>query len=504
VGSGAHELESRRLTQPDGLDLREGAVGRRRGRVSVLQRVGTRLSLALIGVDVAALLLAGICLKLDFASRGAASPPSPVEWFATFGFLVLVQFAVKGTYARKVRPELIEDARAIIVATTLATMTTLTLRVFLAHSAAFPDELREEGARLWVYATVYLIAGRTGLRLRQLGRSEAAPAAPTLIVGAGQVGHRLAQRLLRDPKSELRPIGYLDKEPLDPARLELPVLGGSWDLERVVHAFSVEHVLISFSTAPTQVVIDLIRRCERLGVSVSIVPRLFESTQGRMEVDYFGALPLLTIHRNDPNGWAFRFKYALDRIFALVALILLAPVFIAVACAVLVSLGRPVFFRQERVGKDGKIFDVLKFRSMSNAPPEQSGQRAMGEDEAPGGVEGADRRTRVGAFIRKTSLDELPQLINALRGEMSIVGPRPERPEYVARFEERIPRYGDRHRVKVGITGWSQIHGLRGRTSLSDRVEWDNFYIENWSPWLDLKIVLLTIVAVIKTARIAA
>jgi lipopolysaccharide/colanic/teichoic acid biosynthesis glycosyltransferase len=123
------------------------------------------------------------------------------------------------------------------------------------------------------------------------------------------------------------------------------------------------------------------------------------------------------------------------------------------------------------------------------------------EDTAPGGVEGADRRTPIGKFIRRSSIDELPQLFNVLLGEMSIVGPRPERPEFVELFERRIDRYDDRHRVKSGITGWAQVHGLRGKTSLSDRIEWDNYYIENWSLWLDFKILLMTITAVLKTAE---
>jgi lipopolysaccharide/colanic/teichoic acid biosynthesis glycosyltransferase len=124
------------------------------------------------------------------------------------------------------------------------------------------------------------------------------------------------------------------------------------------------------------------------------------------------------------------------------------------------------------------------------------------DDTAPGGVEGVvDQRTRVGRFLRRTSLDELPQLFNVLKGEMSIVGPRPERPEYVELFEDRVERYDDRHRVKAGITGWAQVHGLRGQTSLSDRIEWDNFYIENWSLWLDLKILLMTAAAVVRPAE---
>jgi lipopolysaccharide/colanic/teichoic acid biosynthesis glycosyltransferase len=145
---------------------------------------------------------------------------------------------------------------------------------------------------------------------------------------------------------------------------------------------------------------------------------------------------------------------------------------------------------------------MLKFRTMRSESDEAELEfLELPPDTAPGGVEGADRRTVVGAFLRKTSLDELPQLLNVLKGEMSLIGPRPERPEFVGLFEQSVYRYCDRHRVKSGITGWAQVNGLRGNTSLADRVEWDNYYIENWSLWLDLKISLLTAVAVLRPSR---
>jgi lipopolysaccharide/colanic/teichoic acid biosynthesis glycosyltransferase len=160
-------------------------------------------------------------------------------------------------------------------------------------------------------------------------------------------------------------------------------------------------------------------------------------------------------------------------------------------------MGKPIFFRQERVGRDGKPFEILKFRSMRN-PPADSPTFVLPEGVGPGGVEGADRTTGFGRFLRASSIDELPQLLNVVKGEMSLVGPRPERPEFVQRFNGSVYRYGDRHRVKAGITGWAQVHGLRGRTSIADRAEWDNFYIENFSLWLDLKILLLTAGAVLR------
>ena len=181
-------------------------------------------------------------------------------------------------------------------------------------------------------------------------------------------------------------------------------------------------------------------------------------------------------------------------------LVVLAPLLLVIASAVRVSLGAPVLYRQNRVGLDGRPFEMLKFRTMRPlSDPSESGASVAGFDpeRAPGGVEGADRRTRIGALLRATSLDELVQLINVFKGEMSLVGPRPERPEYVEYFASRVHRYNARHRVKGGITGWAQIHRLRGKTSITDRVEWDNYYIENFSLWLDLKIILMTIPAVI-------
>lgn len=176
------------------------------------------------------------------------------------------------------------------------------------------------------------------------------------------------------------------------------------------------------------------------------------------------------------------------------------PLLVGITIAVLASLGRPVFYRQRRVGIDGREFEMLKFRTMrTRAFAEEPANEALEEffhrGLGPGGVEGDDRRTRVGALLRRTGLDELPQVFNVVRGEMSIVGPRPEREELGPWFEREVYRYEDRHRVRPGITGWAQVHGLRGKTSLPDRVEWDNYYIENWSPWLDFKILLLTLAA---------
>jgi exopolysaccharide biosynthesis polyprenyl glycosylphosphotransferase len=321
---------------------------------------------------------------------------------------------------------------------------------------------------------------------------------PTLIVGAGNIGRLVAQRLMDQKSLGLEPVGFLDKDPLARESLRpgssLPVLGASWDIEEVVETHGIGYVIVTFSTAPTEVLLSLLRRCEALGLEVALVPRLFERVPKRVHIHHLGALPLLQVRPANPKGKAFALKHVFDRALAAFLVPLLAPTLIVAALAVWISLGRPILFRQRRIGRDGKPFDMLKFRTMRPLPGEgYLNGDAVEQGLAPGGVEGVDRRSPVGAILRRNSLDELPQLFNVLKGEMSFVGPRPERPEFVQIFKDGVYRYDDRHRVKAGITGWSQVNGLRGKTSIQDRAEWDNYYIENWSFGMDLRILALTL-----------
>jgi exopolysaccharide biosynthesis polyprenyl glycosylphosphotransferase len=277
--------------------------------------------------------------------------------------------------------------------------------------------------------------------------------------------------------------------------LDLPVAGASWDLERVIDAYGIGQIIVAFSTAPDGVLLRLLRRAEQRGVPVAFVPRFFERVPGRVTIEHLGGLSLLVPGPIRTKGWQFAVKYALDRLVAAFLFALSLPLFVATALAVRLTMGRPVFFRQTRVGRDGKRFEILKFRSMRDSRPEETIAFVLPDDLGPGGIEGVDRRTRLGSFLRESNIDELPQLLNVLRGDMSLIGPRPERPEFVELFGREIPRYHDRHRVKSGITGWAQVHGLRGPTSLRDRIEWDNYYVTHWSLGLDLKVLALTVIA---------
>jgi exopolysaccharide biosynthesis polyprenyl glycosylphosphotransferase len=277
-----------------------------------------------------------------------------------------------------------------------------------------------------------------------------------------------------------------------------------------VQRTGVRHLIVAFSSVADARVSRVIQRCQELGVEVSVVPRMFDTINNRVGYDTVGGLPLMSFTTVSPRGVQFALKHAFDRAFALALLILLSPVILLTALAVRVSSRGPVLFRQRRIGRDGKVFDLYKFRSMHLSRQEEVAlndddttafEFLLGGDTAPGGVEGNDRRTPIGRLLRRSSLDELPQLLNVLRGEMSLIGPRPERPEFVELFNQDIIRYDDRHRVKSGITGWAQVHGLRGQTSLAERIEWDNSYIAHWSLGLDLKILALTPAALFRNAE---
>ena len=348
----------------------------------------------------------------------------------------------------------------MLTATTLGLLVLETVAALGGAGGGVPGEL----VRSWAFASVYVAVGRVALhRSLRVGRAAGEGLRPTLIVGAGRVGRLLAKRLLEMPQDGLKPIGFLDKTPLEAEHKgsTVPILGASWDLERVVREHGVEQVVITFSTAPNDVLLRIVRRCEELGVAVAVVPRLYEKVTTRLEVEHVGGLPLLTARATDPDGWQFALKHVLDRVLAAAGLLLVLPVLLGAALAVRLSLGARC--SSASPASAATAASSTSSSSARCAEPDADEPFALDGDLAPGGIEGADRRTRVGTFLRKTSVDELPQLLNVLRGEMSLVGPRPERPEYSSEFASRVYRYGDRLRVKSGITGWAQITACAAR-----------------------------------------
>jgi exopolysaccharide biosynthesis polyprenyl glycosylphosphotransferase len=420
---------------------------------------------------------------------------------ALFSVVVVLILHARRNGDDRLQASILDTATGVIGAVSSAAI--LTMAAATALGAAHPIGLT---LRLWLFAVVYAGLARAVLvSVRAQAVGNRAFAVPTLIVGAGAVGELIVKRISEDQSYGLRAVGFLDADPM-PRRVTadvdadtnvpLPVLGGPGALATAVAQTGARRVILAFSSEPDHALVDTVRECQSLGVEVSLVPRLFESINRRGVLDHVGGLPLLSLRPTNPRSWEFVVKHGIDRGVALLGLIATGPLMAAIALGVRLSSPGPVLFRQRRVGRDGQEFDVLKFRTMYEA----SGPGAFDLPAgcAPGGIEGEDRRTRLGGWLRDNSLDELPQLINVLRGEMSLVGPRPERPEFVERFAGEVTRYEDRHRVRSGITGWAQVNGLRGQTSINDRVEWDNYYIQNWSLGLDLRIVLLTLAELLR------
>jgi exopolysaccharide biosynthesis polyprenyl glycosylphosphotransferase len=432
-----------------------------------------------------------------FVNPGMTADGSGWWLAAVFPLVVTLIMRARRSPDQRLNVSLLDTFVHVLAVVSLAAMLLISFdSIFGAsHSLDLPS-------RLWLFSAVYLGVSRLVLvSVRRQAMHSGEVAAPTLIVGAGVIGAHLVRRLTENPMYGLHPVGFLDSDPLIHSNGAidgpLPVLGGPDSLEAAIARTGARHVILAFSGERDQDLISTVRQCQAAGVGVSLIPRLYEAINERTTLDHLGGLPLLTLHSVDPRGWQFAVKHAVDRTFALVGLIAAMPIMLVVAVAVRCTSPGPILFRQRRVGRDGREFDVLKFRTMFVAEPEAE-RFQLGDGLAPGGVEGIDRRTRVGRVLRDLSLDELPQLINVLRGDMSLVGPRPERPEYAARFAREVARYEDRHTVKSGITGWAQVNGLRGQTSIADRVEWDNYYVRNWSLRLDLKILAFTVAEILR------
>lgn len=337
-------------------------------------------------------------------------------------------------------------------------------------------------------ATIALTAQRalSYMLIRAL-RSRGWFAETTLIVGTGGVGKELAATLGEHPEYGLQPIGFLDD--IGKERLPLPVFGGVDLLGMVLTEENVDRVVVAFGAAREADLIKVLRECEDRPVDVHVVPRFFELgvVGGHGQVDDVWGFPLLSIRGSFLRRRVRTVKRALDVILALAALVMVSPLYAMVTLVVKVSSSGPVHFRQERIGQYGRRIEVLKFRTML--------QNSRSDTEWNPSVE---ETTRIGRILRLTGVDELPQLWNVVRGDMSLVGPRPERPFFVEQFRVEIPRYDDRHRVPSGLTGLAQVHGLRGDTPIDERVRLDNHYIENWSLWRDLVILGQTLSAVIR------
>jgi exopolysaccharide biosynthesis polyprenyl glycosylphosphotransferase len=309
---------------------------------------------------------------------------------------------------------------------------------------------------------------------------------PALIVGSGTFGAYVAELMRGHPELGLRPQGFLDDGP--PRRdLALPFLGRPADLADVVSRLGIRRVILCFSsTCRDEDLVAVIRASRPLGADVCVVPRLYElgAAVPRGCLDEIWGIPLIPLRHFGHSSAGLALKRALDLMAAVALLAVAAPPLLALAAVVRLCSGRPALFCQARLTAHGRVVPVLKLRTLADHDDPDTRWTAPGEQFG-----------RLGRWLRATHVDELPQLANVVRGEMSLVGPRPERPYFAEKFGREIPRYADRNRMPAGMTGWAQVNGLNGDTSIFERARFDNYYIEHWSPWLDAVILVRTLAA---------
>jgi exopolysaccharide biosynthesis polyprenyl glycosylphosphotransferase len=403
-------------------------------------------------------------------------------------FLVLVLvYAWLGLYTSRLSLSVLDDLPRLAGGSALAMTVSVTL-AFIHGEGRGDYRLLARAALLALGVVLVRAAGFALMRkLRRLGLTTRR----AVIIGADQVGLTLAHRLRDHPEHGLRVVGFADSvPPLTGLPLSAPLLGGQDSLARILRRHKAQVAILAFVHERDATLAAQLRECAGSGVEFFFVPRFLQIHGHNHRVDMVWGIPLARIRQAPFETLGWPLKRVTDIAIASIAAIIVAPLMLLVALAVRLETGPGVLFRQVRVGRDGHPFTCYKFCSLKPVQEEESQELWS--------VANDDRIGPVGRLIRASSLDELPQLFNVLRGDMSIVGPRPERPYFVSKFADEYPGYHDRHRVPVGLTGFAAINGLRGDTSIAERVEFDNLYIETWSLWLDVKIILRTFGAVFR------
>lgn len=451
----------------------------------------------LIVTDV---VMAGAAFALAYLLRWHLPFPDEALGMPPFGdyvpMLLVHVLAVSGAFAfaalYRARTSRVDEFYSLVAATTVGTLmgvalASLALRSFVVGQ----DYSRVMVVYAWILTMLLSTVGRLfngwlrqHLVRRGWGRRR------VVLVGTGEVAAMILQKILWSPELGYDVVGVVS--PHDPAvetLLGVPVVGLATHLSEIIEASAADEVIIALPEETSHHdILWLISECERGRVTIRVYPDLFQIIAGPVGIGEMGGLPILTVRDIALKGWRRVAKRGLDIIGSAVGLILLSPLMVLIGVLIKLESPGPVFYVQERMGLDAKPFPILKFRSM----------RADAEKQGPGWTTKNDpRRTQWGSFMRATNLDELPQFINVLLGHMSLVGPRPERPVYVEQFRRNIPRYMDRHREKAGMTGWAQVNGYRGDTSITERTKYDLWYIENWSLLLDIKIIIRTVLQVL-------
>jgi exopolysaccharide biosynthesis polyprenyl glycosylphosphotransferase len=423
---------------------------------------------------VDAVALAGVCAIFSFNRIGII-----------FGIVAFVILNSDSSRVFRINPRIGDDVGWLLGRLGVALLVLVALRPLNGVSPVeLPDHVKQLAWLAPLGALAVILGRALAYALARSAKARGVASERTLIVGDGEVASDLSRTLREHPEFGLKPIGFLGRAGTI-ASLD-PYLGETSQLDRVVHEHDVSRVVVAFSGTNDRDMATILRANERIASEIHVVPRFFELSgipQGAAVDDVCG-IPLFHLRRPALRPGARLEKRLFDIAISSLVVLVTSPLIAIAALAVRISSPGPVLFRQKRVGLNGQVFEIMKFRTMY-VNDDSDTAWFSGED---------DRVTGVGRVLRRTSIDELPQLVNVLRGDMSLVGPRPERPHYTDQFAATVSRYDDRHRVPGGITGWAQIHGRsRGLDAVPERARLDNYYIENWSLWRDLVILIRTV-----------
>ena len=457
-------------------------------------RVRTLLSVLLLVLDTAAIVLAFFfayqlrrVLPADPVNLGPFYRYLPLLVVQLFSILIVFFFYRLYHVGRAVSR--VDQFYSIFGGVSFGSLLSIAVASFVFKNNVFElDYPRAMIIYAWILDILLVNLGRlfhqllrSRVQAQGLGRDR------VLVVGTGRVADMILQKIQCSPYLGYEIVGTVDGKNGEVEDQGVPLLGEVDALPELITEHEIDEVIVALPEASHQELIRIISLCERGGAIVKIYPDLFQIMASEVSIDDLGGLPLLSVRDVGLRGWRLTLKRAIDLIGASLVLIFFSPVMLFIAVLIKLESPGPVFYIQERMGLDTRPFMLIKFRSM----------RRDAEKDGPGWTtENDPRRTRLGSFLRRANLDEIPQFINVLLGEMSLVGPRPEREVWVQQFQQSIPRYMERHRMKAGLTGWAQVNGLRGDTSIWERTKYDLWYIENWSLWLDLKIIIRTVLRI--------
>ena len=454
------------------------------------QRAPLLFTLSLVAMDF---LMAGLAFwggyQLRLRSEYENIQPFSFYWgmLLVHVIAILIVFFFYRLYHRQRSLSLIDQFYAIFAAASVGTIVAIAfISFFFKNQLDYPRLMM---VYVWILTILFSSLGRAiqsriQLSLQAHGWGEQR----ILIVGAGEVGRMVMQKIRRSPSLGYQVIGFVDDDIKAKAVQGVPILGRVDDIPELTETQAIAEVIVVMPEATHHEILKVVSKCDRARVAIKVFPNVFQIMATEVSIGDLGGLPLLNVRDTALQGWRLTVKRTMDIAGSAMGLILLSPLMMLLAILIKLESAGPVFYTQERMGLDGKSFMMLKFRSMRANAEAQTGPVWASPND--------DRRTRLGAFIRSLSIDELPQLINVIIGDMSLVGPRPERPIFVEQFKQTIPRYTDRHREKAGITGWAQVNGLRGDTSIIERTKYDLWYIENWSLALDFRILIRTIFSI--------